>query len=218
MMNTKLDHIVIGASTLKQGVDYLENLLDVEIPQGGEHPSMGTHNHLMQLGNETFLEVIAINPDGPAPQRPRWYGLDDPFVREKLKQTPQLLTWVVNTDDICALQSQTDFPFGKATPVSRGPLNWHFALPEDGNLLAGGMLPYLIQWHTTSHPAKHMADTGCRLCKLEIYHPYPDWLTSILSSIGANALLEVYPCTPNTVPYLQVHLETPTGIKLLRTL
>jgi len=214
-MNTKLDHIVIGAATLKQGVDYIKSLLEVDIPEGGEHPLMGTHNHLIQLGNDTFLEVIAINPDAPAPKCPRWYGLDDPFVREKLEQRPRLLTWVVSTNDISKLQSQASFTFGEAVLVSRDDLTWHFAIPDDGRILAGGMLPYLIQWHTDSHPSRRMADTGCRLIKLEIHHPYSDWLSSILSDIGAKHLVGVHPLERTSAPFLSVHLETPTGIKVL---
>jgi len=56
-----LDHLVIAASSLEQGVDYVRKMLGVDIPFGGVHSAMGTHNHLMQLGNSVFLEVIAIN-------------------------------------------------------------------------------------------------------------------------------------------------------------
>ena len=85
-MTTNLDHLVVGAASLEQGVTYIQEQLGVAIPKGGEHPLMGTHNHLMQLGNDVFLEVIAVNPDAPTPDRPRWYGLDDPFVRGRARQ------------------------------------------------------------------------------------------------------------------------------------
>lgn len=61
---------------------------------------MATHNYLMSLGDDTFLEIIAANPSAPVPERPRWYGLDDPFVAEGLKRQPRVLTWVVNTGDM----------------------------------------------------------------------------------------------------------------------
>ena len=214
-MTTNLDHLVVGASTLEQGVTYLKEQLGVEIPKGGEHPLMGTHNHLMQLGNNVFLEVIAINPDAPTPARPRWYGLDDPFVRGKLERQPQLLTWVLNTSDLSGLQAQTSFSFGKATKVSRGDLSWDFGIPDDGRLLASGLLPYLIQWHTDTHPAGGMANVGCSLQSLEIHHPYPEWLQSMLNEIDAAKLVKVIGLNGNARPFLKARLETPSGVKTL---
>ena len=66
-----LDHLVIAAETLDQGIDYIRATLGVEIPKGGLHKTMGTHNHLMQLGDNTYLEVIATNPEGITPDQPR---------------------------------------------------------------------------------------------------------------------------------------------------
>lgn len=78
-MAVNLDHLVIGAETLEQGVAFVERELGMRIPVGGIHELTGTHNHLMRLGESLFLEVIAFNPTGKAPQQPRWYGLDDPM-------------------------------------------------------------------------------------------------------------------------------------------
>jgi hypothetical protein len=94
-MQTQIDHLVVGAANLAQGVSYVKECLGVDIPYGGVHETMGTHNHLMQIGNNSFLEVIAINPAGDPVEHPRWYGLDDPFVRQQILVQPTLLTWVV---------------------------------------------------------------------------------------------------------------------------
>jgi len=80
-MGTRIDHLVIGADNLEQGISFVRERLGIDIPYGGVHPQMGTHNHLVQLGNDIFLEVIAINPDMEPPNAPRWFGLDDPFIR-----------------------------------------------------------------------------------------------------------------------------------------
>ena len=217
MLKTKLDHIVIGAASLRQGVAFVKERLGVEIPSGGEHPAMGTHNHLMQLGNDVFLEIIAVNPVAPAPARPRWYGLDDPCVGWTLTKQPQLLTWVVNTADIKTTMSNALFSFGDPVRVSRGELNWLFGIPDDGRLLAGGMLPYLIQWQTHVHPAGRMMNLGCRLRGIAIYHPHVEWLASILSSIDAEQLITLCGLPTNETPYLAVEIDTPTGLKTLRT-
>lgn len=216
-MTTTLDHIVIGAAALEQGVAYVKEQLGVEIPKGGEHAAMGTHNHLMQLGGEVFLEVIAIDPKAPAPSRPRWYGLDDPYVRCRLARRPQLLAWVVNTTDIARTQERTAFSLGAPVPVSRDDLSWLFGIPDDGRLLAGGMLPYFIQWPAGVRPAGRMADRGCRLIRIEIHHPRVEWLSSILSAMDAERFVSLNRLPDNASPILTVRIDTPTGIKALRT-
>ena len=212
-MTTALDHIVIGASSLEQGVRYLKDRLGVDIPKGGEHPLMGTHNHLMRLGRGTFLELIAVNPAAPAPARPRWYGFDDPFVRARLAQGPQLLAWVVNTPRF--ERHRASFSFGEPTEVSRGDLRWLFGIPDDGRLLAGGMAPYLIQWLTQTHPADVVPDLGCSLKAFELHHPQPEWLTNVLSSVDAANLADVRALRSTDAPFLVAHIETPEGIKML---
>ena len=74
----EFDHLIIGAHTLEQGAAYIEELLGVKPQAGGRHAAMGTHNMLLRLGARAYLEIIAIDPAGETPQRPRWFGLDDP--------------------------------------------------------------------------------------------------------------------------------------------
>jgi hypothetical protein len=187
------------------------------MPFGGEHPKMGTHNHLMRLGDQVFLEVISIADHIPSPGRPRWYGLDDPFVRQRIATEPTLLTWVVNTPDIEALTRQAAFSLGTPETISRGNLSWEFGLPEDGRLLAGGLLPYAIQWHGSTHPAANMTDLGCRLAKLELFHPCPEWLQTRLESIGARHCVEINPIEANAAPYILAHIKSSGGEIRLRS-
>ena len=214
-MPSKIDHLVIAAKDLTQGVDYVRELLSVDIPFGGEHIKMATHNHLMQLGNGVFLEVIAVNEEETAPSSPRWYGLDDPAVRQSIQTQPRLLTWVINTANINALIQKANFYLGQSALITRGNLSWNFGLPEDGRLLASGFLPYAIQWHTDTLPGTAMANLGCTLQRLEIFHPYAPWLKSALQSIDALALVQVNLLPANETPYLIAHIQTAKGIVAL---
>ena len=214
-MNVQLDHLVVGAASLEQGAAHVQERLGVAVSGGGEHPLMGTHNRLLRLGEGAFLEVIAVNPHAPAPERPRWFGLDDPYVRESLERRPRLLGWVVRTPDIAQVQAKNSFSFGEAVSVNRGKLSWHFGLPDDGRLLASGMLPYLITWSTPDHPAKHLEDRGCTLESLELVHPRAEWLAPLLSDIGAAGLVTLTPLENDAAPYLKAHIRTPAGLKTL---
>lgn len=195
----------------------MRNCFGVDIPYGGVHGKMGTHNHLMQLGDGVFLEVIAINHEIEPPNRPRWYGLDDPFIRQQIEMQPTLLTWVVNTRNIKELIRRANFSLGKAELINRGELSWYFGLADDGRLLAGGMLPYVIEWLTDRHPSANMADLGCRLHRLEIHHPHTSWLRSALASIGALDLVKIGSLPKNEAPYLTASVSTPLGIKELNS-
>lgn len=214
-MKTKIDHLVIGAPTLEQGVAYVKDQLGVDIPFGGVHATMGTHNHLMRLGKDMFLEVIAINPAGEMPGQPRWYGLDDPLVRRKIEQQPSLLGWVVNTQSIQSLLRQTCFPFGQIKQISRGDLSWYFGLPEDGRLFAAGIVPYVMQWQNDIHPANNMLDTGCQLQQLSLYHANADWLVGVLNQIGARKIVKIHSLADNAAPYIKARINTPDGVKYL---
>ena len=72
------DHLVVGAPTLDEGASWLEARLCIPMSAGGKHETMGTHNALVGLGPGAYLEVMAIDPQAPAPGRARWFDLDEP--------------------------------------------------------------------------------------------------------------------------------------------
>ena len=100
MPTNKIDHFAIGAASLEQGVADMQTRLGVEVPRGGKHDAMSTHNCVMQAGNESFFELISIDPDAPEPGRTRWFTMDDPATQARLADRPRALCWVVNTDDL----------------------------------------------------------------------------------------------------------------------
>ncbi|MFN2354390.1 MAG: VOC family protein [Desulfopila sp.] len=214
-MKTVLDHIVIGAADLQKGVEYVEKHLGITVPFGGSHPVMATHNCLTRLSDTTFLEILAIDKEARQPLQPRWFGLDDPAVQKKLEHGPELLTWVVNCDDITAALSNAEIGFGKPQPLSRGDLRWYFGVPDDGRLIAGGILPYIISWQTEPHPAASMTHLGCRLENITIFTPFYDWTMRQLEAIGALGQARVDNCPPARAPYLEVEFTTPGGKKVL---
>ena len=214
-MSVALDHLVVGAASLDQGVNWIQKSFGVAIPRGGEHANMGTHNCVMQIGRGAYLEVIAVNPDAPTPDRPRWFGLDDPAVHSALKRQPRLLTWVVNTNDISTLLKQTEFSFGSVEAMRRDDLKWLITIPQDGDLLEGGVVPMLIQWQVREHPAGTMAELGCTLVKMEVHHSQPDEIAIVLDQIGASGLVEIQPLPVGSPPYLAAHIVTPLGRRTL---
>jgi hypothetical protein len=215
MFKTKLDHLVVAAASIDQGVDYVRRKLGVDVPAGGQHEQMGTHNHVMSLGDGVYLEIIAINPQMDAPARPRWFGLDDPFVRHALQQSPRLITWAVNTTDLDILTANSLHNCGEIHEMHRDDLEWKVAITDDGRLPAAGFLPLTIQWKSNPHPSGRMADLGCRITALALYHPRPAWITRLLKSINADNLVQVVGIDDMEMPNLAATLQTPNGTKIL---
>ena len=85
-MNSRIDHIVIGAANLISGTKILETKLSTKFSPGGEHMIMGTHNKLLKLQSNIYLEVIANNPNVSKPSRQRWFSLDESSIKEKIKK------------------------------------------------------------------------------------------------------------------------------------
>ena len=96
----QLDHLVVAAVTLADGIAYIADATGAAPRPGGKHAAMGTHNALLRLGERTYLEIIAIDPDAPAPPRRRWFDLDDIALQSELTEQPRLIHWVARVDDI----------------------------------------------------------------------------------------------------------------------
>lgn len=169
MIRVELDHLVIGADTLEQGVAWCEATLGVTPGPGGRHPLFGTHNRLLTIAGEGFprayLEIIAPDPEAPPPARPRWFGLDDPALRAALREAPRLLHAVVRSSTIDGHRRvllDAGHEPGEVLRASRGALSWQILVPPDGALEAGGALPTLIQWEG-AHPTDAMPPSGLAL-------------------------------------------------------
>lgn len=188
-MATELDHLVVGTADLAAGEAWMTDMLGCPAQGGGEHETMGTHNKVWSLGS-AYLELIAINPDVPAPPRRRWFALDDHTVQGRLAQGPHLLTWAVRVDDISATLEASPLPLGKVYELSRGDLSWRVAIPDDGELIQDGHVPLVIQWLTPS-PSERLDDSGLRLERLLAHRTEPTTVRKVLAAIGADGLIEV---------------------------
>ncbi len=161
-MNAELDHLVVAARTLAEGVAWVRERLGAEPVAGGRHERMGTHNAVLSLGARRYLEVIAVDPAAAAPGRSRWFALDDPAVRARLDAGPALLHWVARTADLAAALRDYPEPV-EVLELGRGPYRWRIGVPRDGRLPCAGACPTLIQWLAGAHPADALPASGCTL-------------------------------------------------------
>jgi catechol 2,3-dioxygenase-like lactoylglutathione lyase family enzyme len=197
-----IDHLVVAAPSLAEGVAWCEATLGLTPGPGGAHALFGTHNRLLRLHStvhpKAYLEIIAIDP-AATPTRPpplrRWFDLDDPALRERLRREgPQLIHWVASVPDIdaaCARLRALGIERGPVIDASRptpqGLLRWRITVRDDGQRLFGGALPTLIQWGDT-HPADGMTGADLGLQGLTLQHPDAGRLTAALTAIGLDGV------------------------------
>jgi hypothetical protein len=190
-MNTKIDHFAIGTASLDAGVAALLPILGVEVPRGGKHAAMSTHNCVMQAGNEIFFELLAIDPDAPEPDRARWFTMDEPTTKARLAERPRALCWVVGTDNLDAVIANSPVDLGEVVLFTRGERTWRLTVPKDGSLPLGGLLPAFIEWSPGPHPSTGQQNLGVTLQGVCLSYPDPDRLTGILQRLGIAGLAKV---------------------------
>ena len=186
------DHLVIASADLAAGIAYIRNTFGVEIPRGGQHHFMGTHNAVMAVGDGIYLEVVAIDPSLPAPPGPRWFGLDTTALKDRMKDDPVLVHYVLRTNNMAATLEGIDAGLldglGPVMAASRGDLCWQISLNSDGIPPEGGSIPSLIEWQGTP-PQYGMAFPGPVFERLICHHPDVDRLEHWLQALGAGDLL-----------------------------
>ncbi|MDD7936999.1 VOC family protein [Actinomycetospora lutea] len=202
-----VDHLVVAAEDLTHGVPALEEQLGVRLAGGGRHAAFGTHNALLAIGGATYLELIAIDPDAPAPGRPRWFGLDTAAVRSRLTEGPQLLHWVARP----AVLPPGPDDHGERLHLSRDALSWTVTVPADGSLPGdgSGLVPSLIAWDAPdgAHPTDALEDAGVRLERLLVSSPGAPDLRRRLAALGLSGCVTVADGPPD----LRAELRTPSG-------
>lgn len=210
-MLNKIDHFAIGANDLPQGINYLNSLTGITMGAGSKHDLMSTHNCVMQSGNESFLELIAIDPEAPDPGRTRWFTLDDPQTQSRIAVRPRALCWVVNTDDLDTLVASSPVPLGEIVKFQRGDRTWRLTVPNDGHLPGNALLPAFIEWSPGPHPSTGQQDLGAKLLSVQLTHPRPDDLLNTLKTLQVDHLAEV----SAGEEALSFKLETPNGIVVI---
>ena len=226
----ELDHLVIGADTLAQGLRWFEARFGVTPGPGGRHPTMGTHNRLLSIASAAFpdayLEIIAIDPEAPPPGRLRWFGLDEPGLRARLIDEPRWLHVVLRTapgtgaldalrSDLAADGFDIGVPVALQRDTADGPLRWRVTVRDDGRLLCGGALPSLIEWDGR-HPAQKMPASGLRLQSLTLAG-LPAAVAARLSGPGLPGLHFVAEADSAGLPALRAVFAAPAGIATLES-
>jgi hypothetical protein len=183
-----VDHLVVAAPDLATGVSHVEGLLGRRAVIGGRHPHWGTHNAIVGLGRGMYLEIIAADPERDRSDPVTIFGLDR-------VRTPQLVTWAAKARDLeshharakdagielgAILEGERERPDGSR-------LSWR--LTDPAKQIAEGLVPFLIDWGNSEHPADRVPPAG-RLQELRAEHPRPASLQRILEAMGLHLRID----------------------------
>jgi hypothetical protein len=165
-----LDHILVGFANLEDGIARLFQLSGYRAAIGGSHPGHGTRNAILNLGHDSYLEILSPDPAQPALL---WH-------QEIASLTePVIVGWAVRhkeLDQLAPLLRQrgvacTDPIAGSRVRPDGQTLRWQTVMLTDDRK---GNLPFFIDWDSgTSHPSSG-APGACLLQEFLPTGPLPE--------------------------------------------
>ncbi len=208
-----LDHLTVIAPTLAEGVAHVRACLDIDVPFGQRHAYMGSWNHLLQLGGMTYLEIVALDPEGKAPGRARWFGLDDQGrVRREWDAGRRLRGWVARTDDIDAVLAGREALFGRKVSLPMDAPSFEFAIPDDGSLPLDGGLPSVIDRRGRPRSMTTIAELGARLLDFSLEHPQAEAIAALLRELPVDRPPRI---ARGSESRYRARIDTPRGVREL---
>ena len=144
-----IDHLVYAAPDLPAAVAEVEGRFGVLAQAGGKHDGSGTHNALLALGAQTYLEIIAPDPGQPTPPMPRPFGVDG-------LRRGGLVSWALACDDIDAAVARArsrgydpgEVADGQRATPTGTVLRWRLTRQRDAR--QPDPVPDQLGWHRTS--------------------------------------------------------------------
>ncbi len=205
----RVDHLVYATADLARGIAEVERLLGIRASLGGQHRAWGTCNALVALGSRSYLEIIAPYPEQGPISGGRPFGLD-------AAGPSRLVAWAANggrLHEIRDAAAQHGVDLGAIQSGSRqrpdgAELTWE--LTDLRCVVAGGVVPFFIDWGTSPHPAL-AAPKGATLVELRVEHPDADRARRMLRVLALDL-----PVNTGPAPAVIAKISCPNGCIVLR--
>lgn len=184
-----IDHLVYCVHDLDVSIEHFYEAYGLKATIGGKHANQGTRNALINLGNNCYLELLAIDKENKSIARNRWMGID-------LLQVDKFTRWAMGSSQIDSLSKslrEYNEILGQSIQGER--------LKPDGTLLSWKMtvpashpevelMPFLIDWSdSVSYPTDGLDQQG-QLIELQLLHPEPDKLKPAFIELGIDIPIE----------------------------
>lgn len=198
----ELDHLLWEERNLREGEMRFAERTGVTPAYGGPHTEGGTHNSLLSLGGETYLELIAPDPEHP--------GTGGLLENSSPDAAPGLFTFAVKAADLNLVEQLAQASGlevlrrrgGRTTP-SGETLTWETLSVSNHEF--GGFVPFFIRWGEVAHPSG-TAPRGCELLEFSAFHPRHRELAGLYTAL--RLAVTVFEAEQ---PRLRATLSTPEG-------
>ncbi len=166
-----LDHIVLACPNLQEGMEYVREKTGCDPSYGGKHLQFGTHNALLKIGNLTYLEILAPDPEN-LKDHPLWMGVE-------LVEKPTITRFAVKSSAIeNHARSLSNFSpnhghtqQGRRQKKNGELLSWELSMPLAKPIIES--IPFLIDWQDSIHPTSGM-DSKCSVNTFEIFSKHEE--------------------------------------------
>ncbi|MEM6766291.1 MAG: VOC family protein [Bacteroidota bacterium] len=201
-----IDHLVYVVPDFEAGISQIRQLFGMDPKIGGKHPTQGTQNALIHLGDTCYFEILAVDEKNIDILPPRWMGID-------LIQVPTLSRWCLKSDkleeDAAGLKRYytplSEVMDGKRRLPTGDILEWKLSLPLAEPEVE--VIPFFIDWkNSQAHPTDHLAE-GCHLENIRFSHPKPEKIEKLFHELGISINIE-----KSDFPRISAHIQTPNGL------
>ena len=202
----RIDHVTWFAPELSAANEYLASRLDCTPAYGGVHPGEGTCNSLVSLGEASYLEVLAFDPDQANPPG------------ELASLAGQgVYHWAIGGVDLVAIKSRaaragietSDIVSGGRRLPDGGWIEWDtLGIARHG---FNALVPFFIDWRECAHPAT-LAPTGGQLVNIELVTPRAAELRSLFACLDLNVAVQ-----DGERPGIAVTIQTRRKVLVLRS-
>jgi hypothetical protein len=184
-LHAQMDHLMVAIRSLPDGIAEFERLTGVKAVVGGKHPGRGTENALVSLGDGSYLEIIAPQPDAP-----QLFADYEPM---RTLDRLTIFTWAVGVSDAKAAAAALKSAGVAVTPPQPGArvtpagerLEWSTFNFADRSI---AIAPFFIQWSPgTKHPSA-TSPGGCSLSALKLQDPAIAQLSAGLKNLGVSGV------------------------------
>jgi hypothetical protein len=89
----EVDHLIYCVPNLEEAIAWFEEQAGVRPVVSGKHPTKGTRNALVNLGNKCYLELLAADYENTSFNGNRWMGVDT-------IETPTMTRWSLKSEHL----------------------------------------------------------------------------------------------------------------------